>query len=455
MSASAPGKTSRRALLAGTGAAAAAIAAACSTSPSTSGPLGLQVDEHVDVRDYGAVPNGPDCTAAINSALAAVGHARARYGRIRIPRGLWYVSGALEYGPDGREGRSFTLEGDTPCGGGTSDGSVIFWAPGGSGYAVLNVTGAWNVLLRNFNIVPQTAALASAGHIACNIAGSSWLRLENVNIYGTVPGSPVGGAATGLVVAPDGSGSVHACDIAAQVTAFQMGSGATSCAVTNSLFQAVRGNGGACCQLHGHAGTMQLTNVITQNGDYGVQMITDGTGSPEFLFMNNVQVNNPGIAAGDFANGSQVFANQFWATANDLGANLVHGLNFHPAFLGGAYFASLNIGAFGGHGIWVQGGTGYTFIGGNVGGCGVNAADSYDDFHVASAVGSGVVTLQGIHFDTDPWNGLSSPPARSAVNIEPGATNVVATGNFWKATGYGGGSVVGTLNAASAGNVAV
>jgi len=30
-------------------------------------------------------------------------------------------------------------------------------------------------------------------------------------------------------------------------------------------------------------------------------MITDGTDSPEFPFMNNVQVNNLGIAAGDFA----------------------------------------------------------------------------------------------------------------------------------------------------------
>jgi hypothetical protein len=453
MPASAAGRTSRRALLAGTGAAAAALASGCGTSPSTSGALGLRVDEHVDIRDHGAVPNGPDCTTAINSALAAVSRGRARYGRIRIPKGLWHVSGPLEYGPQGGESRSFTLEGDTPCGG-TSDGSVIYWAPGTSGYTVLNVTSAWNVLLRNFNIGPQSAAPASAGHIACNIAGSSWLRLENVNIYGT-PGSPAGGAATGLAVGPNGSGSVHACDVEAQVTAFQMNKGATGCAVTNSLFQAVRGNGGACCQIRGSAGTMQLTNVVTEGGDYGVQMITDGTGIPEFVFMNNVQINNPGITAGDFANGSQVFANQFWATANDLGTDLVHGLNFHSAFLGGAYFTNMNLGGFGGHGVWIQGGTGYTFIAGNVGDCGTNVADSYDDFHVAAAVGAGVVTLQGIHFDTDPWTGLSEPSARSAVNIEPGATNVVATGNFWKASGYGTGPTIGTLNAASTGNVAV
>ena len=454
MPAFAAASPSRRAVLASTGATAAGIVAGCSSSPSARGPQGLLVDEHVDIRDYGAVPNGPDCTSAINTALAAVSQARARYGRIRIPRGLWHVSGALEYGPDGGESRSFTMEGDTPSGG-TSDGSVIYWAPGSSGYAVLNVTGAWNVLLRNFNLGPQSAASASAGHIACNIAGSSWLRLENVNIYGTGPGSPAGGAATGLVVAPDGSGSIHACDIEAQVTAFQMSSGATGCAITNSLFQAVRGNGGACCQIHGSAGAMDLTNVITESGDYGVQMISDGVGVPEFLFMNNVQVNNPGIAAGDFANGSQVFANQFWATANDLDTDLVHGLNFHSAFLGGAYFTNVNIGAFGGHGIWIQGGTGYTFLGGNVGGCGKNAADSYDDIHVASAVGSGVVTLQGIHFDTDPWTGLSSPPARSAVNIESGAVNVVATGNIWKASGYAARPVVGTLHTASGGNAAV
>jgi len=59
-----------------------------------------------------------------------------------------------------------------------------------------------------------------------------------------------------------------------------------------------------------------------------------------------------------------------------------------------------------------------------------------------------------VHFDTDPWSGLSTPPARSAVNIEPGATHVVAIGNFWKASGYPT-PTLGTLNPASTGNVAV
>jgi hypothetical protein len=392
---------------------------------------------------------------AINQALAAVSQAQSRYGKIRVPQGLWRVSGPLNFGPGAGGARlSFTLEGDTPSGGG-GDGSVLSWAPGDVGYTVLNVSGAWDVLLRNLNIGPQSAAQASAGHVACGITDSSWLRLENVNVYGTGAGTPAGGAAKGLVIGPCGSGSVHACDIEAQVTAFELGNGATGCAVTNSLFQAVRGNGGACCRMYGSAGTMELANVVTEGGDYGIQMVTDGTRDPEFMFMNNVQVNNPGIAAGDFANGSQVFANQFWATANDQGADLVHGLNFHPAFLGGAYFTNVNIGAFGGHGIWIQGGTGYTFIGGNVGGCGKNTAGSYDDLHVASAVGLGVVTLQGLHFDTDPWTGFSSPPARSAVNVESGAVNVVGTGNIWKASGYATRPVVGTLHAASSGNVAV
>ena len=272
---------------------------------------------------------------------------------------------------------SFTLEGDTPSGGG-ADGSVIWWAPGNAGYTVLNVTGAGDVLLRNLNIGPQSAAQASAGHVACGIADSSWLRLENVNVYGTGAGSP-GGAAKGLVIGPCGSGSIHGCDIEAQVTAFEMGKGAISCAVTNCLFAAVRGTGGACCQMYGDAQTMQLTNVITQAGDYGVQMISDGVGIPEFLFMNNVQVNDAGITAGDFAAGSEVFANQFWAIANNLGTDLVHGLNFHPGFLGGAYFTNMNISDLGGHGIWIQGGGGYSFIGGSVGGCGSNAANSYDN----------------------------------------------------------------------------
>jgi len=456
---SGPGGTgaSRRALLAGTGAVTAAVVAGCSSSPSTSAAPRprLSVDEHVDIRDYGAMPDGPDCTTAINQALAAVSQAQVRHAKIRVPQGLWRVSGPLNFGLAAGGGRhSFTLEGDTPSGGG-ADGSVISWAPGNAGYTVLNVTGAGDVLLRNLNIGPQSAAQASAGHVACAIADSSWLRLENVNVYGTGAGTPAGAAAKGLVIGPCGSGSIHGCDIEAQVTAFEMGKDAISCAVTNCLFAAVRGAGGACCQMYGHAQTMQLTNVITQAGDYGVRMIGDGAGVPEFLFMNNVQVNDAGITAGDFAEGSEVFANQFWAIANDLGTDLVHGLNFHSGFLGGAYFTNMNISDLGGHGIWIQGGSGYSFIGGSVGGCGSDAANSHDNFHVAAAVGSGVVTLQGVHFDTDPWMGLSSPPARSAVNIEAGAVNVVATGNIWKASGYATLPVVGTLHAASAGNVAV
>lgn len=446
-------------MLAGAGAATAAVVAGCSSSSSTSSAPPprprLSVDEHVDIRDYGAMPNGPDCTAAINQALTAVSQAQARYGKIRVPKGLWRVSAPLNFGlGTGGARLSFALEGDTPSGGG-ADGSVIYWAPGNAGYTVLNVTGAGDVLLRNLNIGPQSAAQASAGHVACAIDGSSWLRLENVNVFGTGAGSPAGGAAKGLVIGPCGSGSIHGCDIEAQVTAFQMGKGAISCALTNCLFAAVRGAGGACCQMYGYAQTMQLTNVITQAGDYGVQMISDGDGIPEFLFMNNVQVNDAGVTAGDFAAGSEVFANQFWAIANDLGTNLVHGLNFHPGFLGGAYFTNMNISDLGGHGIWIQGGGGYSFIGGSVGGCGSNAANSYDNIHVAGQVGSGVVTIQGVHFDTDPWMEFSSPPARSAVNIEPGASNVVATGNVWDASGYASRPVIGALHAASVGNAAV
>jgi hypothetical protein len=38
--------------------------------------------EHVDHRDYGALPDGPDCTAAINQARAAVSQGRARCGKV-------------------------------------------------------------------------------------------------------------------------------------------------------------------------------------------------------------------------------------------------------------------------------------------------------------------------------------------------------------------------------------
>ena len=53
---------------------------------------------------------------------------------------------------------------------------------------------------------------------------------------------------------------------------------------------------------------------------------------------------------------------------------------------------------------------GYTFTGGNAGGCGKNAAGGCDGAHVAGAGGPGVVTIQGVHFDTGPWSGLSPPP---------------------------------------------
>jgi hypothetical protein len=84
-------RASRRALLAGTGTGAAV--AGCTGSPGTAAPpKGLTVDEQADIRDYGAVAGGPDCTSAINSALAAVSRAWVRYGRIRVPKGLWHMA---------------------------------------------------------------------------------------------------------------------------------------------------------------------------------------------------------------------------------------------------------------------------------------------------------------------------------------------------------------------------
>jgi len=144
----------------------------------------------------------------------------------------------------------------------------------------------------------------------------------------------------------------------------------------------------------------------------------------------------------ELVNGSQFWADQLWISGAGLNesAAVVHGINVGSSYGGFLYLGKSTIQDMPGHGIWLQGGKGYSITGTSFGGCGQFAANTYDDLHIASGVSH--VSVSGCHFDTDPFNGIGSPAARSAVYAESGAASVGLSGCDILTSGYGTAQVV-------------
>lgn len=398
----------------------------------------------IDPRQFGAQPSPFDSTQAFQrmfNALAAntpptPNDITSVSARVHIPKGKWRITGPVTYLP------TPALNAIRVCGdvssGGTSDGSCLEFVPNAVTPYTAFTFGGWNTTLEDFNII-SSATAPNNGHTGLKIQSSSLFRAKNINVYGTGPG-PAGGPTTGLLVNNVGTAMLNDVNINGQTTAVVQTGGSPGMKVNGGLFAAIRGNGGACLQMFGAAGTLELTDVVSQDGDYGIQMKSDGVTSPEFLFVNNYQSNNAGIAGLDLVDGEEVYMEQFWATANVLGTANTNGIHAHAGFTGGVYAQNTIIGSVGGHGIWIEGGSGYQFIGGKMSRCGSNTANTFDDIHIAAA--ASIVTISGMHFDVGSLAGLSAPPARSPIFLEAGAGNVSVFGNHWKAAGYGTGTGV-------------
>jgi hypothetical protein len=182
------------------------------------------------------------------------------------------------------------------------------------------------------------------------------------------------------------------------------------------------------------AGTLQLCNVITGRGDWGLYVDTTGSvnvSNPGFIFVDDMQINNPNVGGMYFQGGSGVWMDYAWISILG-GADGVNGILLDTAFEGTFYMNNSVIQSSAGHGMWIKGGTGHAIYGTAFGGCGHGDPNNYDDIHIAAAASN--VTINGNHFDVDYANGRNG--ARSAIYVEDGASDVNVVGNIFDPNGY-------------------
>jgi hypothetical protein len=411
---------------------AATAAAGTVGLPADSGHVHPQNVAWINVRNpaYGAVGNGShDDTSAINAALTAVSNAQSLglSAGLYLPSGNYLVSSALTY----NSSSALHIRGDAVSGGGGS-GSCIKWVPGSSAYNVLNIQQAHNAVIRDIVMIPSAAPTVT-GHTAIYYGSGSWIGIFGVDING-YGGAVASASTTGIQIAGS-TATIEDSNVQATTQALWQTTGCAGLTTNRCLWVTNAGTNSGCILMDGASGSIRITNTCTIGGDRGFYMVASGGHSPEFVFINDFEVNNCAVEGMGFVNGAQVFANQLWLTNNDgTEVTPVHGVNFYSTFTGGVYINNINVGAFGGHGVWIQGGTGYTIVGGNIGTCGTLTANTYDDIHVAAA--ATVTTVSDVHFDTDPYTGPGTNKARSAIYIESGAASTTVSGNTFDSTGY-------------------
>ena len=215
------------------------------------------------------------------------------------------------------------------------------------------------------------------------------------------------------------------------------------------------GSGFGCIYMSNGAQSLSISGAQSQGGDRGLYVATGGGSAPGFIGIENYAVNIPAVAGVELAAGNQFWANQLWMShSGGSTSSPVHGFVTGPSYGGFVNLSQCTLQQFPGHNMWLQGGSGYLISNSNFGIAGQSASNTYDECHIAAGVTN--VTLIGNHFDVDPFMGLGSPPPRSAIFLDSGATDVAAIGNMWKNTGYGTSNIAGAgVLAVNSGNLAV
>lgn len=380
-----------------------------------------------NVRQYGAVGNGSaDDTAAIQAAMNAC--AAGGGGTVYFPGGSAYkITSALTWTStaplymlgDGTSGVKGAVAGAGPA-------IHMAFAPGHAIHVSMAVANTGMFTLNGIDILADgtNSSGAAADYVAVYCNNLAMAAVYNSQIT-------VGAASTSFNTGIQFSGCFQS--FASRIygggeTQGLWMNGGAACAADNCFLGSTAGNGFGAVRMDNAAGTLSLYNVITFRGDRGLIVGKDGT-SPLFVFVDNLQVNNCHVAGIELQNGGAAWINQYWVSNNAVSSTILnHGINVGPGYNGALYVSSSSIGNVSGHGIWIQGGTGYVIADTGIGRCGSNAANTYDDIHIAAAASN--VTITGCHFDTDwsqtlPFTGINP---RSAIMTEAGAAAVNVTG---------------------------
>lgn len=390
----------------------------------------------------GADPTGAsDSSAAIQAALNALSAAGG--GTLYVPAGNYEIATGL----------TWSSANPLRIAGAVAAGSKLRINSTATSFTLLSVTSCARFRMEHVSVLTDanTGAFSNT-NIGVHLISVPWSSFSNVVMQtGTAPNR----VNQGIVLTDSGSCDIDDCDIRGYVNAVY----ATSSSGTSAII-AVRGSslscnsgsgvtGGACFRADSNVATVHLNNVVMNSGDYGIYA-SQGSGTayqPGFWFINDCEINNPAVGGVYLGSGSAWWAQQLWIADGGPGTGTVrHGIEADTGWQGLLSLENCNIGFCSGHGILLQGGAGATITDTSFGGNGGNAANTYDDVHIAS--GCSAVTIRGCHFEVDYSN--TANHTRSGVYVELGATNALVDGNLFAASGYGTGPVV---NLAASGTV--
>jgi Pectate lyase superfamily protein/Right handed beta helix region len=399
---------------------------------------------------FGAAGDGvTDDSAAFQAALNAA--AAEGGGVLYIPVGKYLIGTPLTYSSSS----NLTILGDSMRIA-SRGGTAIHMKPSSTtgGWTWLSVSGPAYFRMEDLSILTDASANSLADrYVAVSLTGVSESRLRNVH---TATGAAPNRVNIGIVLNNCVSANLDSCDIRAYVNGLYITGTTAVIDVRATSFSCNGGSGvpGASCILMDRgSGTLHLNNVTTNTGDYGLVTQNGGTSSqPAFIFANDFEVNNPAIGGIRLSTGSQFWGEQCWLSdqgQKNAGA-VRHGIEIDPAYNGFFYLHDSVLQHWSGHGVWIQGGTGYCISDCSFSGNGGNSPRGYDDLHVGASVSG--VTIHGNHFSgVDPFN--RAVWVRSGVYIEAGASAYSVTGNMFAAAGYGTSACVDQNAAATAAGV--
>jgi Pectate lyase superfamily protein len=396
-----------------------------------SASMTMPTPDWVNVKSNGAVGDGvTDDTAAIQAVLTGL---EPTGGCVYLPTSVYLVS-ALVYNSE----KPLYIKGDGCDLVHNTGGSVLLGSTAAAGTHILEIDKA-SVILEDFAILGKEAASGPDVDYAAILLNDTYIAQLNRMF---VADDPATGANVNTAVKTTGGVKnflADACTLYAATQGYWMNGGIQS-KLSGCNCGTVRGTGGAGVQMDGGAGTLRLTNVQTDQGNYGFLMSNaNGGGTPAFVFMNDVEFNNYATAGASFNEGHEVWMNQVWASAagSPEGSD-TYGMAFGTSFTGVVRAEQCVFQDNTNHSCLVEAGSGYDFDGCIFGSSGKLSANNYDELHIGGA--AEFITVRGCHFNTDPFYGMGSPAPRSAIWTGTGAGNIGASDNICAGSGYGGGA---------------
>lgn len=364
----------------------------------------------------GADPTGAsDCTAAFQACLTAM---IAFGGAIMyVPAGsyrqdsqvAWNSSKSLTLVGDGPGATVILLNTSTPT-------STTYWL----------ITNSARVDIRNLSMNNNVNASSfSDVNVAVELSSVTWGCFRNVTMQTAAASNRMN---QNIVLSNCTNIDIDACDLRSYVNCVVLSGSTAAVTIRAGSFGQNSGSGvstAASILVTGDPQTLHVTNQVANSGDRGL-LCTGGSGAnPAFIWLYDYELNNMQINGLDFETGAEVWVTACWIATNSV-VNAASSVKVGSSFAGVAHFVQCTFQGAPGHNVQLDGGSGYSFTGCVFGTTAKGSSNFFDELNIQGSVSW--VTVDGCHFNTDPYYGIGSTPPRAAVYISSGATHVYTKG---------------------------